>query len=483
VVSVRSSFLLALVTVVGAVLRAIGLGTSLWVDEVLTVRDYVRLPLRELLTSYGSENQHPLYSLLAHASVACFGEHEWSVRLPAVIFGTAAIPALARLGRQVAGETAGLLAALLLAVSYHPIWFSQDARGYTGLLFFTLLATSDLISMIQGDPQAPRKGLALRYAAWLALAAWVHLTALFVFAGHGLVWAWLFLRKRAPARPLFAMLLGLLLAALLYAPMLDDVVRAFAARAVEESKAVVRVSKWTSPAWALEQVRTSLGTSAATYSGLALVAGLAGVGFVSLWRKARLVVLLHMSALPIALAFLLLLKRHLYPRFFFFEAGFALLVVTQGALMSGGWLSCNLPGCKSRRSATWGIAVALLVAAASTLTLTRLYAHPKQDFVGARDLVEARAGPNDAKVAVGPAKVALPGYYAPSWSSVDDAAELERLRASAPQVWVVYVLPDQLEEERPEIAALLAREFEPVVTLPGSLNGGEVHIVRSRDSR
>ncbi len=476
-------FLLVLVLIVGALLRSIGLGSSFWIDEVFTVRDYVRLPVRELVTTYASENQHPLYSLLAHFSVAAFGEHEWSVRLPALLFGVAGIAALHRLGRQVLGEPAALLAALLLAVSYHPIWFAQNARGYTGLLFFTLLATSELITLLRRAPEEPWKAAVLRYALWFALAAYVHLTALFAFAGHGLVALWLAARGRADRRPLLALALGGAFALLLYAPMAGDVVRAFTARVEQRSSSVVRVVPWTHPSWALEQALTSLGVGWGTLVAVALVAVLAGVGFVSLWRKARLLLLLHVAGLPVALAFLLLLKRHLYPRFFFFEAGFAALVVVQGALMSGGWLSCTLPGCRERRVGLWGVAVALLVASGSSLTLTRLYAHPKQDFIGARDFVEQRAGPSDVKAAVGPAKLALPGYYAKSWTAIDDAGELEKLRAAAPRTWVVFALPEQLRAEQPVIAALLERDFEEVATLPGSMNGGELHVVRSREPR
>ena len=61
---------LAAILLFGALVRAIGLGSPLWIDEVDSLLHCVRLPVGELLTSYPSENQHPLYSLCAHGCLA-----------------------------------------------------------------------------------------------------------------------------------------------------------------------------------------------------------------------------------------------------------------------------------------------------------------------------------------------------------------------------------------------------------------------------
>ena len=58
---------------------------------MLTLVEFVRLPVREIVTTYTSLNNHVLYSLLAHASVGLFGESAWTLRLPAVLFGIASI--------------------------------------------------------------------------------------------------------------------------------------------------------------------------------------------------------------------------------------------------------------------------------------------------------------------------------------------------------------------------------------------------------
>jgi hypothetical protein len=133
-----------------------------------------------------------------------------------------------------------------------------------------------------------------------------------------------------------------------------------------------------------------------------------------------------------------------------------------------------------RLSARAGAVAALLVMAALAAPLRGVYALPKQDFTGARDFVEAAAGPRDAKVAVGAAKLALPGYYATGWRAVDDAAGLAAVRAAAPRTWVVFCLPEQLRAARPDLAEALARDFEVAKEFPGSLMGGAVTVARTR---
>ncbi len=122
---------------VSMAVRLYQLGSGLWFDEIMTLKEYARLPYLEIVTRFKSENQHFLYSLLAHSSILLFGESAWSLRLPAVLFGVGSIWAVYMLGAEVTDRKQAFLASALLAFSYHHLWFSQNARGYTGLLFWT----------------------------------------------------------------------------------------------------------------------------------------------------------------------------------------------------------------------------------------------------------------------------------------------------------------------------------------------------------
>ena len=68
-----------------------------------------------------------LYINLAAASIACFGNRPWALRLPAVFFGVLTVLGLALLGAELAGRRVGLLAAFFLATSFWHVLLSREA--------------------------------------------------------------------------------------------------------------------------------------------------------------------------------------------------------------------------------------------------------------------------------------------------------------------------------------------------------------------
>ena len=164
--------MLTLVVVVGAALRIHALDSGLWYDEIVTLLDSVRAPLSTIVTHYPSNNDHPFYSVLAHLAIVVLGEHPWTLRLPALVFGVAALPALYALGAAVGSRFEALSATLLLAVSYHHVWFSQNGRGYTILLFCAVLGTHLLMVGLRDD----RRSAYLGNGVVSALGAYTHLT-------------------------------------------------------------------------------------------------------------------------------------------------------------------------------------------------------------------------------------------------------------------------------------------------------------------
>src|SRR5204863_3658184 len=92
---------------------------------------------------------HLLNSLLSRIAVTLFGEHEWALRLPAIIFGTLSIPLLYFGVRRYSGRVEASLAALALTVSYHHVFFSQYARGYSAMVFGALLGTFALLEALE----------------------------------------------------------------------------------------------------------------------------------------------------------------------------------------------------------------------------------------------------------------------------------------------------------------------------------------------
>ena len=103
-------------TLVALVLRVIGLNKCLWFDEIYFLVVTVRHPMGEILTVFTGDTQHPLYSVMARLCLVLFGEEPWSLRLPAVLFGVASVPALYLLAAKVTSRAEALVAAAFLAV-------------------------------------------------------------------------------------------------------------------------------------------------------------------------------------------------------------------------------------------------------------------------------------------------------------------------------------------------------------------------------
>src|SRR5205814_4649291 len=123
-----------------AALRAYGLGSQLWLDEIDALVESIRRPAVDILTRWPATSSHVLYDLCAHASLRALGETAVAVRAPAALFGVAGVAALYAYVEASLGPRVALTAAALLAVSYHHVFYSQNARGYTALVFFALLA-------------------------------------------------------------------------------------------------------------------------------------------------------------------------------------------------------------------------------------------------------------------------------------------------------------------------------------------------------
>lgn len=127
--------LLLAIVVLAAALRLPTLGAqSLWYDEAATWFQVSGTP-GQLLYRTAADNYPPLYNILVWLLIRVLGDSEWVLRLPAALLGIANVPLIYLLGRRMAGPTAGLIAALLLALSGFHLWYSQEARMYTLLAF------------------------------------------------------------------------------------------------------------------------------------------------------------------------------------------------------------------------------------------------------------------------------------------------------------------------------------------------------------
>lgn len=472
---------LVALTVVALGLRLWKLNSCLWYDEVDTLVHLVREPLPKIVTMFSSQNQHMFFSVLARISVIVFGESAAAVRAPSVVFGVASVWALFMLGRRTVGVRVALLACGLFTFSYHHVWFSQNARGYMGLLFFTLVTT-----WLWHESRARRRvAWWMAYAVALALGTWIHMTMIFVAAAHAIVLGVAEIARPSNGDasrslvnrlclPVVAWVISGSLTLQLYALSLPE----FLGSALHE---VSRPSEWSNPLWVvLETLRSLASTGWMGVAAVGVGGGVTLLGLIRLFQRDRSVAVVFVLPGLVAGGTMLALGHFLWPRFFFFCMGFAVLLVIEGVvgvveLVGRGWL-------KDSRRRQLGTASALLMIAASALTLPRNYAFPKQDFIAARDYVEEERIGDDGVVGVGLAGVAYEVLYAPNWDVAQTVEELAGALDRPGRLWLVYTLPIEVKGYHPGMWELIQERFDRVKVFPGTLGAGAMIVCRSRST-
>jgi len=192
-------------------------GRSLWWDESLSLhrtgRDLIYalsnvIALADNASTLETIDNHPpLYFVLLYLFRQTAGDSEFALRFLSVAASVLLVPLLWATGRRLLGQEAGLLAALVGAVSPMFLWYGQEARMYTllttvGLLSVYLLwRTADEWSA--GQPR--RWGWAIALTLSLVVLPLVHYLG-FLLVGIAGITLFLLLRSRGDYRPALALL-------------------------------------------------------------------------------------------------------------------------------------------------------------------------------------------------------------------------------------------------------------------------------------
>jgi uncharacterized membrane protein len=187
---------LLVVILIALALRLALLGEqSLWYDEGVTWL-LSQKPPGELIQWTAADIQPPFYYLLIWETDALFGHSEWALRFPSVIFGVLTVPLIYMLARRLFPErspgslaSAPFLAAALLAISPVMVYYAQEARMYTLLVFEAVLAGYLLLKILHSAP--PLSPFVFRYPPAVAYVLtgvaglYTHYFAAFLLLAHG----------------------------------------------------------------------------------------------------------------------------------------------------------------------------------------------------------------------------------------------------------------------------------------------------------
>lgn len=133
----------------GLILRIATIDTrGLWLDEATTIFQTSGTLLQTIQSQIGGTHP-PFFHVLMHYWIYVFGTGEITIRAFATLFGVAAIPVAFWAGTVIYDRRVGLIAASLLTVSPFQIWYSQEARMYTMLMFFALLSVGTFVEALR----------------------------------------------------------------------------------------------------------------------------------------------------------------------------------------------------------------------------------------------------------------------------------------------------------------------------------------------
>ncbi len=170
------------IVVLVAPLYLLGLNRwPVWEAEIWTQRTCV-VPFREMLALVAEDKHPPLFFMLEwlllhlHASDAV-------ARLPAMVFGLAAIVVLQRVVERHFGQPHAWFATLLLAFSPYMVTYSANARSGTLTILLGAVALGVGLDLVAGD--RPRRA-ALGLSASLLIGVYVHYDMFLALGGAAL---------------------------------------------------------------------------------------------------------------------------------------------------------------------------------------------------------------------------------------------------------------------------------------------------------
>jgi 4-amino-4-deoxy-L-arabinose transferase-like glycosyltransferase len=169
--------LLAL-TLIGCFLRFYDLGfNSLWLDEASTYTLSIGSIPQIWQETMAGEFNPPLFYWLEHLMLT-IGNNEFILRFIPALLGVLTIPLAYLVGREFIDRNVGIIAAAAFAFSPFLIYYSQEARAYSMMLFFVAFA---MVFYLRALKTNDTRNWAL-FGVLSALAFWSHFYAFVIIA-------------------------------------------------------------------------------------------------------------------------------------------------------------------------------------------------------------------------------------------------------------------------------------------------------------
>ncbi len=195
--------LLILIILIGFSLRLFHLSQeSLWTDEAFTLSIAESPTVQEVIEKTKiSEAVPPGYYLFLHYWISSFGNSEFSLRFPSLIFSVLSILLIYFLTTEInfsdgkKSKSIALFSASFLATSMLQVLYSQEVRIYSLFTFLSLVSTYSFCKLYHLYNSTEKKNSffwSLTYALSLLVSFSVNYLTIFVLIAHiiALCWNW-----------------------------------------------------------------------------------------------------------------------------------------------------------------------------------------------------------------------------------------------------------------------------------------------------
>lgn len=372
-------------------------GDSFWIDEIATVR----VAQTGATAIQGARDHPPLIYLVTALSINELGENEFAARIPSVLAGTLAIPAVVVLGTLLGAPGAGLWAAFLLTLSPFHLRFSQLSRHYALLMLLSLITTIMLYRALK----QPKWSYWLAFAITTAANLYTHFAALLVLGAQAILiagWSMVQINRRRLADVIYPVA-AVLLAIFLFLPWMPRFIATLeynvGAETVTGTGTVVPVGAW------LQEAYHSFGMYSGYLAAILLIFAIFGLLFWLIDRAwLNLGFILSGLILPLLLILLFQVARGALTRYIIFMLPLYLVAAGYGihrTLM----LTKRRAGPVVYATATIAVAAAFVIAAWPILQ--ERYRTVYHDWAGLTQYIQSHV---DGEIVLVTAELNEPSY-------------------------------------------------------------------------
>jgi hypothetical protein len=229
-------------------------------------------------------------------------------------------------------------------------------------------------------------------------------------------------------------------------------------------------AEWKNPLWFVAETTQGLahglpgGWLTLTLAGIIAICGL-----VSYARRSFAITTLMLLPAIVTGVTLLVAEHNLWPRFFFFAAGFGALIVMRGIFFVARLLWPS-------RARELAMAVAAILVLASATTVPRAW-NPKQDYLAARNFVDRASHPGDAIVTVDMTEVPFIDNYHRPWLLAQDREQLASIETTHARTFVLLTFPMRVAATSRDLWAHIQNNYTKTAEFPGTVSGGEIIVM------